>query len=149
MCAIWRVHAPGWILCHAQMSGADRSAVAGRARVLAVDDDAYFLAVLREVVGATAHLTIAGEAHSGEEAIEAARELRPDVVLMDVQMPGIGGMEAAKVIQATRQPTLILMISTTHPDEIPRVACDSCDAMLWKSTLTPRKLDEIWLERRV
>ena len=59
-----------------------------------------FLALLRDVVGATGHLEIAGEAQSGEEAVVAAHELRPDMVLMDVRMPGIGGIKAAERIKA-------------------------------------------------
>ena len=104
-----------------------------------VDDDLAFLALLRELVCATAHLEIAGEADSGEQAIVAARELRPDMVLMDVRMPGMGGMKAAELIKQARRATLIVMISTTHPDEIPLKACDSfAGTMLWKSTLEPR-----------
>ena len=72
-----------------------------RARVLAVDDQPPFLAILRAVVGATGHLELAGEAQSGEEAVVAAHELRPDMVLMDVRMPGIGGLKAAERIKAT------------------------------------------------
>jgi DNA-binding NarL/FixJ family response regulator len=130
------------------MSSVERSAaVAGRARVLAVDDDVSFLVLLRELVRATAHLEIAGEANSGERAIVAARELWPDIVLMDVRMPGMGGIKAAELIKQARRATLIVMISTTHPDEIPRKACDSfAGAVLWKSALEPTVLDEIWLQ---
>jgi len=114
--------------------------------VLAVDDDASFLAVLRDLVRATAHLESAGEAHSGEGAITAALQLRPDIVLMDIRMPGIGGMKAAEQIKTADRSTLIVMISTTHPDEIPRNACDRfAGAVLWKSTLAPKVLDEVWL----
>jgi DNA-binding NarL/FixJ family response regulator len=124
--------------------------VAGRARVLAVDDDASFLALLRDLVRETAHLEIAGEAQSGERAIVAARELQPDIVLMDVRMPGIGGMEAAKVIKAASSPTLIVMISAIHPDEIPlKPGDDFATTVLWKSTLASRALDEIWSQHRV
>ena len=73
--------------------------VIGRARVLAVDDDVSFLALLRELARATAHLKIVGEVCSGEQAIVAARELRPDIVLMDVRMPGMGGIKAAELIK--------------------------------------------------
>jgi DNA-binding NarL/FixJ family response regulator len=119
----------------------------GRARVLAVDDDPAFLALLRELVHATAHLEVAGEAHSGERAIVDARELQPDIVLMDVRMPGMGGIKAAELIKAASRGTVIVMISTTHPDEIPLKARDSfAAAVLWKSTLEPRTLDEIWLQ---
>jgi DNA-binding NarL/FixJ family response regulator len=133
------------------MSGIERSAaVATRTRVLAVDDDASFLAILRDLVGATAHLEIAGEAGSGEEAVAAAQELAPDMVLMDVRMPGIGGMRAAESIKAASPSTLIVMISATHPDEIPVGAFATFAAsVLWKSTLKPGLLDEAWLQHRV
>ena len=128
------------------MTDIDRSAaVVTRARLLAVDDDASFRALLRDVVRATAHLEIAGEAESGEAAVAAARELRPDVVLMDIRMPGIGGMRAAQLIRAADGSMLIVLVSTTHPDEIPLDAYASFAArLLWKSTLSPRVLDELW-----
>ena len=134
------------MLCAKMSSVEGSAAVVGGARVLAVDDDPSFLALLRDVVRATDHLEIAGEAASGEGAVAAAREVRPDIVLMDVWMPGIGGREAAKVIKAESQLTLIVMISTTHPDEIPLDA--RTGVVLWKSTLEPRVLDEIWVEHR-
>jgi DNA-binding NarL/FixJ family response regulator len=129
------------------MSGVERSAaVVGRARVLAVDDDPSFLALLRDVVHATANLELAGEAHSGERAIVVARELQPDIVLMDVRMPGMGGVKAGELIKAAGFATVIVMITTMHPDEIPLEACEGfAAAVLWKSTLEPRTLDKIWL----
>jgi pilus assembly protein CpaE len=129
------------------MSGSERSGTVGgcRARVLAVDDQPPFLAVLRAVVGATGHLEIAGEAQSGEEAVVAADELRPDMVLMDVRMPGIGGLRAAERIKATQPPTLVVLISGTHPDELP-LESGSCFTVIWKSLLGPRLLDEIWTQ---
>jgi len=118
--------------------------------VLAVDDDVSFLALLRELVHASAHLEIAGVAESGERAVAAARELRPDFVVMDVRMPGMGGMKAAELIKSASRATLIVMISTTHPDEIPFDACESFAAsVLWKSTLDPSLLDEVWLRHHV
>jgi DNA-binding NarL/FixJ family response regulator len=150
MRARWRVCPATVILCDSDMPDIDRSAeVVTRGRLLAVDDDASFRALLRDVVKATAHLQIAGEADCGESAIAAARELRPDIVLMDIRMPGIGGMQAAERIRAADRSTLIVMISTMHPDEIPPDAYTSfADALLWKSTLKPRVLDEVWLQRR-
>jgi two-component system, NarL family, invasion response regulator UvrY len=121
-------------------------AVAVRARVLAVDDNEAFLALLHDVVGATAHLAIAGQACSGEHAIAAALQLRPDMVLMDVWMPGLGGIEAAERIKSDRPSTVVVLISTTHPDELPRTTC--AEAVVWKSRLTPKRLDAIWLNAR-
>ena len=151
MRAPWRVGPRAVMLSAADMNGIDRSAaLVTRARLLAVDDDASFRALLREVVRATAHFAIAGEADSGEAAVAAVRELRPDVVLMDIRMPGIGGMKAAEQIKAANRSTLVVMISTTHPDEIPLDAYAAfADALLWKSTLKPRVLDEVWRQHRI
>ena len=120
-----------------------------RGRVLAVDDHALFLAVLREVIGATAELEEVGVARSGEGAIEAARELEPDMVLMDVWMPGLGGIAAARQIKACRPSTLMVLISTARPDEVPLEVEDMfADAVICKSELDPRLLDDIWLRYR-
>jgi DNA-binding NarL/FixJ family response regulator len=116
-----------------------------RARVLAVDDHVPFLALLRDVIGSTGHLELVGEAQSGEAAVAAARELHPDMVLMDVHMPGLGGLAAAERIKADSPATLVVLISTTHPDElVPLGRRASADAIIWKSRLGPRPLDEIW-----
>jgi DNA-binding NarL/FixJ family response regulator len=117
--------------------------VAPRAPVLAVDDSALFLAVLREVVSATSHLQVAGEAHSGEQAVAVALRLRPAMVLMDVRMPGLGGIAAAERIKSDSPSTIVVLISTTHPDELPRTAC--AEALIWKNRLAPKLLDAIWL----
>lgn len=133
------------------MSGGDRSArvQSRRARVLAVDDQSPFLAVLRDLVCATRELEAVAEAQSGERAIEAVRETEPDVVLMDVWMPGMGGIAAAREIKAFWPSTLVVLISTTHPDELALEPDDTCaDAVLWKSELAPRLLDDIWLRYR-
>jgi DNA-binding NarL/FixJ family response regulator len=115
-----------------------------RARVLAVDDHVAFLALLRDVIGSTGHLELVGEAQSGEGAVAAARELQPDMVLMDVHMPGLGGLAAAERIKADSPATLVVLISTTHPDELLPRASASADAVIWKSRLGPRPLDELW-----
>ena len=131
------------------MSGSERSGIVGgaRARVLAVDDQPPFLAVLRAVVGATGHLEIAGEAQSGEEALVAASELLPDMVLMDVRMPGIGGLKAAERIKARHPPMLVVLVSTTHPDDLPFESASGF-TVVWKSVLDPRLLDAIWTRHR-
>jgi DNA-binding NarL/FixJ family response regulator len=147
MRATWRARRGTSILLEA-MSRLERSPPddAGRAGVLAVDDDSTFLSLLRDVVRATGHLEIVGDAQTGEGAIAAADDLVPDMVLMDVQMPGIGGLVAAERIKGSRPSTVMVLISTTHPDELPpRAAGDCVDAVIWKSVLAPRVLDEIWL----
>lgn len=128
----------------------DRSAAGGRrAGVVAVDDSVPFLALLRVVVSATSELEVVGQAESGEQGVEVARQLQPDMVLMDVRMPGLGGINAAKRIKAGRPSTLVVLISTTHPSEL-RLKLDdiSADAVIWKSELEPKLLDEIWLRHQ-
>lgn len=132
-------------VCHSERS----RTIGRRGRVLAVDDDAPFLALLRDVLRATGELEAVGEADSGERAVEAARELAPDVVLMDVRMPGLGGIAAAKRIKAGRPSTFVVLISTAHPDELGFERDDTvADALVWKSELAPQLLDEIWLQYR-
>ena len=65
-------------------------------RVLVADDQAPFRRAARSVVGATTDFELVGEASSGEEAVALVGSLRPDLVLMDIAMDGIGGIEAAR-----------------------------------------------------
>jgi DNA-binding NarL/FixJ family response regulator len=133
-----------------EMHVAQPSAIGSRrARVLAVDDDPTFLALICRLVDATSELETIGEATSGERAVDAVDELRPDIVLMDVRMAGMGGIRATSMIKAQRPSTLVILISTTHPDELPAEA-DTCqaDAIVWKGELQPRLLEETWLRHR-
>jgi DNA-binding NarL/FixJ family response regulator len=116
--------------------------------VLAVDDHALFLAALHDVVGVTAELEVVGVAESGEVAIQAAGELKPDVVIMDVRMPGMGGIAAARHIKARRPSTLMILISTTRPELPLEAHYTFADAVICKSELDPRLLDDMWLRYR-
>src|SRR5438034_9127890 len=80
-------------------------------RVLTVDDQPHFLAVARELIGAASGFELIGEASTGEEAVVLASDLRPDLVLVDVNMPGIGGIGAARRITAARLATLTVLVS--------------------------------------
>jgi DNA-binding NarL/FixJ family response regulator len=120
-----------------------------RARVLIADDQISFVGVLRDVVRRTERLEVVGEADSGETAVELTRRLEPDIVILDVRMPGLGGIGAAKRIKTRYPSTLVILISTVHPDELPFQPRDSgADAVIWKSELEPKLLDEIWLRQR-
>ena len=121
------------------------SADASAARLLAVDDHAPFLTLLRELVRATSLLELVGEARSGEEAVEVAKTLRPDMVLMDVRMPGLGGIAAAERIRESCPSALIVLISTAYPDELPLTETDAfADAVIRKVELGPKLLDQLW-----
>jgi two-component system invasion response regulator UvrY len=83
-------------------------------RVLVVDDQLVFHDAARAVIEATAGFEWIGGASCGEEAVEEAERLRPDLVLMDVRMPGIGGVEAAHQI-ASRGPLAVVVLLTGGP----------------------------------
>jgi DNA-binding NarL/FixJ family response regulator len=80
-------------------------------RVLIADDHRLFAEALEAILAGDARITVVGQASDGREAVERARELRPDVVLMDVSMPVLDGFEAARAIRADRAETRILMLS--------------------------------------
>ncbi len=79
-------------------------------RVLIVDDSALSREVLRRTLELDAHLTVAGEAKTGEEAVTLVRSLHPDLITMDLNMPGMGGLKAIEVLMRER-PTPIVVIS--------------------------------------
>jgi DNA-binding NarL/FixJ family response regulator len=87
-------------------------------RLLLVDDQVLLRHGLRAIMQNTDDITVAGEASDGREALRVARELRPDVVLMDLQMPGMSGTEAIRAMRAdpslSETPVLVL---TTFDDE--------------------------------
>ena len=85
-------------------------------RLLLVDDHVIVRAGLRMLFQAENDIEIVGEVGSGEEAIDAVRCLQPDVVLMDVAMPGIGGIKATRRIKQARPEAAVLAL-TMHEDE--------------------------------
>ncbi len=104
------------------MTGTDPSAVAApggeRAiRVLLVDDQVLVRAGLRALLDAEAGMTVVGEAGDGAAAVEAARHHRPDVVLMDIRMPGVDGLEATQRISADPDLTDVHVVILTTFDE--------------------------------
>ncbi|MBI2878940.1 MAG: response regulator transcription factor [Candidatus Rokubacteria bacterium] len=87
----------------------------GRIRVLLVDDHAVLRAGLRMLINAQPDMEVAGEAASGEEGLRLARELQPDVVLMDITMPGAGGIDATAEIRRAC-PRVRVLALTMHDD---------------------------------
>ena len=88
-------------------------------RVLIVDDQAAFRRAARSVVELTPGFVVVGEAETGEASIGAARATRPDLILMDVHLPGIDGLEASRRILATSltRPPVIFLLSTYEAAE--------------------------------
>ena len=86
-------------------------------RVLIADDQALFRRGLYVVLGTEDSIEVVAEAENGEEAIERAEELAPDVVLMDVRMPKINGIESARAIRASVPTTKILMLTVSDEED--------------------------------
>ena len=119
--------------------------VAREVGVLAVDDQAVFRSVARAVIGATPGFHLAGQANSGEEALDAVERVDPDLVLIDVRMPGMGGVEAARRIAAAHPGTVVVLISIEGPESIPSDAA-SCGAaeLVRKQDFGPDLLRRLW-----
>ena len=85
-------------------------------RILLADDHTMFRAGLRALLEAESDIEVVGEAATGDEAVDRARTLRPDVVLMDLSMPGSGGLEATRRISALELESQVLVL-TVHAEE--------------------------------
>jgi two-component system invasion response regulator UvrY len=117
--------------------------------VLIVDDQAFFRSAAQAVLAVTPGFTAVGEADSGEEAIIRVGELRPGLVLMDIHLPGINGIEATRRIRGAHPGTAVLLLSTYRAEDLPADARD-CGAMayLHKEDFEPEVLERIWVEHQ-
>jgi DNA-binding NarL/FixJ family response regulator len=114
-------------------------------RVLIVDDLEPFRRAARAVVDATPGFEVAAEVFSGEEAVTAAVELVPDLILMDLNLPGIDGVEATRQILARSPGTLVLLLSTREQDEVGPVTAEAgAAAYIAKSSFSSERLAEAW-----
>ncbi|MEU8319289.1 response regulator transcription factor [Nonomuraea sp. NPDC048881] len=85
-------------------------------RVLLADDQPLIRAGLRMVIDGTADVVVAGEAGTGAQAVQLTRQLCPDVVVMDIRMPGMDGIEATQNITAESPATRVIMLTTFDDD---------------------------------
>ncbi len=85
-------------------------------RILLADDHVVLRSGLDALLSAEPDLRVVGQAGTGEEAVERARTLKPDVVVMDLDMPGMGGLEATRQVAALNQGTRVLVL-TMHAEE--------------------------------
>ena len=88
-------------------------------RVLVVDDHDLVRTGITRMLADISGLQVVGQADSGEEALKKARELKPDVVLMDVKMPGIGGLEATRKLLRSHQDMKVLAVTACEDDPFP------------------------------
>jgi DNA-binding NarL/FixJ family response regulator len=87
-------------------------------RVMLVDDDPLVRSGLRMLLGGTAAIEVVAEADDGERVLAAVDRHRPDVVLMDIRMPGLDGVSAAGLLAAQPSPPAILMLTTFDADDL-------------------------------
>lgn len=117
-------------------------------RVLIVDDQESLRAVERAVIDLTEGFEVAGEVETGEASVDAARELRPDLILMDVNLPGISGLEATRRILAEAKEgwsVVVLMLSTYEAGEYATPATDAgADAFISKGDFSSERLKAAW-----
>lgn len=90
--------------------------MAMRATILIVDDDQQFRSVLSRLLEKNGEFRVGGEAGDGAEALELARALPPDIILMDFAMPGVNGFEATRRIKAERPETRIIIFTQYYEE---------------------------------
>ena len=117
----------------------------GSVRVLMVDDHATFREAARAVVAATAGFETVGEATTAEDGIAAAIRLRPDLVLLDVMLPGMDGYEAARRLAPALPDTVICLVSAADGAIQGEFAARSgASAFVRKQDLCPGVLESVW-----
>ena len=125
------------------MSAAPRNDAA-TIRVLIVDDQPPFRAAARTVVSLLDGWEVVAEVDSGEAAVAAADRTEPVLVLMDINLPGISGIEATRRIVAAHPATRVVLMSTYQADDLPADAADcGASAYVRKEDLTPRVLRDL------
>jgi len=112
---------------------------------LTVDDQAVFRSVAREVIEATPGFMPAGEAASGEEALQLVEKVHPQLVLVDVRMPGMSGLETARRLNSAHPELVIVLISLEERSSLPPTVAE-CGAVTFvrKQDFKPALLRRLW-----
>lgn len=114
-------------------------------RVLIVDDQEPFRRAMAAVVDATDGFVVVGSATSGEESLAMAGELLPDLVLMDINLPGIDGIEAGRQLASDGDGPVVVLLSTYDEDQFELDGCGA-SAYVAKAAFGPDRLSEAWAD---
>lgn len=118
-------------------------------RVVTVDDQPVFRHAARDIVDRTPGFEIVGESADGASALELVSQTDPDIVILDVRMPGLDGIEVAERLRAESASRVIVLASSVEMEPLARLArgCGA-SAMVHKHWLTPRFLRGLWVAHR-
>ena len=111
--------------------------------MLVVDDQEPFRRAMTTVVEVTDGFVVVGSAATGEESLDTATTVRPDLVLMDVNLPGIDGLEASRRLTGSGAAPVVVLLSTYDEDQLD-VAGSGAAAYVPKATFGPDRLAELW-----
>ena len=114
-------------------------------RVLVVDDQDLYLRAMISVIQATDGFVVVGSATTGEESLVAAAELCPQLVLMDVNLPGIDGTEASRRLTAKAGGSVVVLLSTYDADQFD-ISDSGAAAYVPKAAFGPDRLVQVWAE---
>ena len=114
-------------------------------RVVVADDQLPFRRAARAVLGALPDFELVAEVASGEEAVDVATSLEPELVLMDIHMEGIGGLEATRRIVAERPDAVVVLVSSYRAEELATAVTESgAAAFLTKEQFGAAALKDLW-----
>jgi two-component system, NarL family, invasion response regulator UvrY len=141
----WGAADPLPICTGAQQNQLRRCAGVAVVRVLLVDDQRAFLRAMTAVIAESPGFEVVGQASSGEESVALAAELLPDLVLMDVNLTGIDGVQATRLLLEGDPAPVVLLLSTYDEDAGEQLLPESgATAYLTKSAFSPNRLAAIW-----
>jgi len=118
-------------------------------KILLADDHESFRRILSSFLKAQRGIKIVGEATDGREVVKKAKHLHPDIILMDVHMPGQNGIEATKIIKSHLPSTRVFILSMDTSEICQKKANECADGFIPKSSIKTALLSVLSIEKKV